>query len=79
MAFFVFPDLVRLLQCQADIVQTVHQAILAERVNRESERDGSVIVSDDHFFQIDRQLITRIRFNGRKQLLDLFFRQGNRS
>ena len=78
MAFFVFPDFIRLLQGQPDIVQSVHQAILAERIDSKSEHQAGIFVFNHHFFQIDRQLITRLRFYSRKQLVDLLFRQGNR-
>ena len=58
---------------QADIVETVEQAVLAERINVEFESE-LVAACDDLFFKIDGDRRAGFGLGGSHQLLNLFFR-----
>src|SRR6478736_4297703 len=68
-------DLVRMAQREADLVETVHQAVLAERVDVEAHRLRAVDGRDGLAFQIDDQPESRERRRFVEQLVDLVLAQ----
>ena len=71
------PDIVCVLKGQADIVQTIEQAVLAKRIDLKSDA-FAVRANDLLRFQINRQCITFVLRNLAEQLVNNGFVQHDR-
>src|SRR5580765_6422647 len=71
-------DLVGMAQRQADLVQTVEDAMLAERIDVELEARGAVGGRDRLLFQINDECEARKRRGLVEELVDLGLAQGER-
>ncbi len=77
MSPFVGRDFVLLLQRQADVIETMDQAVLAERFDLERLR-VAVLIAQGLLFEIDGQLVAGVLRGALEQIFDLFFSQTNR-
>ena len=78
MALFERAYLVRLLQSQANIIETIQQAIFTESVDFKRISDAAIAGAYDLFFQIDNQVIARESLDFIEQVIDLRLSQRDR-
>src|SRR5690606_27449242 len=78
MTFFESTDLVRFLQCQTDIVETIQHAVLAESIDLERITGAAICRADDLLLQIDHQTEARECLDFIEQMVDLRFTEHDR-